>query len=129
MPKQPLYSQLVEGAAGVIEPMFNKNLKKYCSDANLQKIIKSDGRLLFNVIYAQWNGDGWIKGLLKVLVEAYNNGSKTSEDLLKETVLERIRGGYTMYKYGTGGKLGSRSASLITQGGRKIAKLTGVKVA
>jgi hypothetical protein len=129
MPKQPLYGQLVEAAAGVIEPMFNKNLKKYCSDANLQKIIKSDGRLLFNVIYAQWNGDGWIKGLLKVLAEAYNNGSKTSEDLLKETVLERIRGGYTMYKYGTGKKLGSRSASLITQGGRKIAKLTGVKVA
>jgi hypothetical protein len=129
MPKQPLYTQLVEKAAGVMEPKFNSSLSKYCPDKNLQAIIKSDGRLMFNVIYAQWNGVGWIKGLLKLIVQEYNNGKKDAESLLKATVIERVNGGNKMYNLGTGKNLGSRSASLIAQGGKKIAKLTGVQVA
>lgn len=129
MPKKPLYNQLVTLAAAVIEPKFNNSLNNYCPDKNIQAIIKSDGRLMFNVIYAQWNGIGWIKGLLKVIVQEYNNGKKDAESLLKATVVERVRGGHRMYNLGTGKTLGSRSASLIAQGGQKIAKLTGVQVA
>jgi len=129
MPKEPLYSQLVKLAAGVMEPKFNSSLNNYCPDKNIQALIKSDGRLMFNVIYAQWNGVGWIKGLLKVINEEYNSGKKDSESLLKSSVIERVNGGHRMYKLGTGKSLGSRSASLIAQGGKKIAKLTGVQVA
>ena len=129
MPKEPLYSQLVKQAAGVIEPKFNSSLNSHCPDKNIQALIKSDGRLMFNVIYAQWNGPGWIKGLLKVINEEYNSGKKTAESLLKSSVIERVNGGHRMYKLGTGKTLGSRSASLISQGGKKIAKLTGVQVA
>ena len=129
MPKDPLYSKLVQYAAGVIEPMFNRSLSKFCPDKNIQNLIKSDGRLMFNVIYAQWNGIGWIKGLLGVIVEEYNNGNKTADSLLKASVVERVKGGHRMYRIGTGKTLGSRSASLISQGGRKIAKITGVQIA
>jgi hypothetical protein len=129
MPKEPLYGQLVKHAAGVIEPKFNSSLNSHCPDKNIQALIKSDGRLMFNVIYAQWNGPGWIKGLLKVIVQEYNNGKKDAESLLKASVVERVRGGHRMYNLGTGKTLGSRSASLIAQGGQKIAKLTGVQVA
>lgn len=129
MPKDPLYSKLVQYAAGVIEPMFNRSLSKFCPDKNIQNLIKSDGRLMFNVIYAQWNGVGWIKGLLGVIVEEYNNGNKTADSLLKASVVERVKGGHRMYRIGTGKTLGSRSASLIAQGGRKIAKITGVQIA
>ena len=129
MPKEPLYGQLVKQAAGVIEPKFNSSLNSHCPDKNIQALIKSDGRLMFNVIYAQWNGPGWIKGLLKVIVQEYNNGKKDAESLLKASVVERVRGGHRMYNLGTGKTLGSRSASLIAQGGQKIAKLTGVQVA
>jgi hypothetical protein len=129
MPKQPLYNELVTLAAGVMEPKFNNSLNNFCPDKNIQAIIKSDGRLMFNVIYAQWNGIGWIKGLLKVIVQEYNNGKKDAESLLKATVVERVRGGHRMYNLGTGKNLGSRSASLIAQGGQKIAKLTGVQIA
>ena len=129
MPKDPLYSKLVQYAAGVIEPMFNRSLSKFCPDKNIQNLIKSDGRLMFNVIYAQWNGIGWIKGLLGVIVEEYNNGNKTADSLLKASVVERVKGGHRMYRIGTGKTLGSRSASLIAQGGRKIAKITGVQIA
>jgi hypothetical protein len=128
MPKDPLYSKLVQYAAGVIEPMFNRSLSKFCPDKNIQNLIKSDGRLMFNVIYAQWNGVGWIKGLLGVIIEEYNNGNKTSDSLLKASVIERVKGGHRMYRIGTGKTLGSRSASLISQGGRKIAKITGVQI-
>lgn len=129
MPKQPLYNELVTLAAGVMEPKFNNSLNNYCPDKNIQAIIKSDGRLMFNIIYAQWNGIGWIKGLLKVIVQEYNNGKKDAESLLKATVVERVNGGHRMYNLGTGKNLGSRSASLIAQGGQKIAKLTGVQIA
>lgn len=129
MPKDPLYSKLVQYAAGVIEPMFNRSLSKFCPDKNIQNLIKSDGRLMFNVIYAQWNGIGWIKGLLGVIIEEYNNGNKTADSLLKASVVERVKGGHRMYRIGTGKTLGSRSASLIAQGGRKIAKITGVQIA
>ena len=129
MPEQPLYSQLVNLAVDIMEPKFNNSLNNFCPDKNIQAIIKSDGRLMFNVIYAQWNGTGWIKGLLKVIVQEYNNGKKDAESLLKATVVERVRGGHRMYNLGTGKDLGSRSASLIAQGGQKIAKLTGVQIA
>lgn len=129
MPKEPLYTQLVKSAAGIMEPKFNKSLDSFCPDKNIQAIIKSDGRLMFNVIYAQWNGIGWIKGLLKVIIQEYNNGKKDAESLLKASVIERTKGGYRMYNLGTGKNLGSRSASLIAQGGQKIAKITGVQLA
>lgn len=129
MPKQPLYGQLVTLAAGVIEPKFNKHLIKSCPDKNLQDIIKSDGRLLFNVIYSQWNGDGYIVGLLKLLTQEYNNGKKTADALLKVAVAERVSGGYRIYNLGTGRNLAAKYASLNSQGGHKIAKLTGVQIA
>ena len=112
-----------------VETIINSVTFNCANNKNIQAIIKSDGRLMFNVIYAQWNGIGWIKGLLKVIVQEYNNGKKDAESLLKATVVERVRGGHRMYNLGTGKTLGSRSASLIAQGGQKIAKLTGVQVA
>ena len=67
--------------------------------------------------------------VLKLLTQEYNNGKKTADALLKVAVAERVSGGYRIYNLGTGRNLAAKYASLNSQGGHKIAKLTGVQIA
>jgi hypothetical protein len=84
--------------------------QNYLADPTLQKVIESDGRLLFNFIYACWNGPGWFKGWAREIKKAYKSGKTSSEDLVKYFVALRV----------------TSTNSLISQGGRKIKELVGL---
>jgi hypothetical protein len=127
VPKDPTKTQLYTLVTEMIKPQYESLTKKYV-DAPVKTLIESDGRLYYNMVYAAWNGPGWFKGFAKLLNNAYNSGSKTSDALLDVITKDRINGGKEAYKLGTGNNLGSNSASLISQTGYKIAKATGVNV-
>jgi hypothetical protein len=125
IPKDPLKTQLFNLVIEIQKPDYEKFRDNYL-DKEVKALVESDGRLFYNMVYASWNGGGWFRGFAKVLNEAYKAGSKTSDQLLTVITKERVSGGYAAYKKGTGKSLGERSASLIAQSGRKIAKATGV---
>jgi hypothetical protein len=127
VPKDPIKTQLFNLTVEIQKPDYDKWTKTWVK-AEVKALIESDGRLYYNMIYASWNGSGWFKGFATLLNNAYNKGSKTSDALVDIITKERISGGYEAYKLGTGKNLGSKSASLISQTGYKIAKATGVKV-
>ncbi len=110
IPPDPLQKDLLDLAVQVMQPVYESNMKAYIADANLQKIIESDGRLLFNFVYACWNGPGWFQRWSKEIKKAYKAGKTDSEELLKLFVSLRT----------------SSSNSLINQGGNKIKKLVGL---
>lgn len=121
MPGDPLQTTLMNLVVEIMEPLFNKSLNLYVPEKEIQSIIKSDGRLLFNFIYAQWNGPGWFKGWANQIRIAYKSGKTSSEDLLVLFVEKRID---------NRGIIGNKNNnSLIAQGGRKIAKIVGVDIA
>jgi len=107
IPPDPLQSQLVDYVAVMMEERFNRMFNANFKNANVKSIVKSDGRLLFNFIYASWNGDGWFQKFATSIESAYNKGTKDPEDLVRLAVSLR-----------TGDK-----DSLIKQGGYKIKGL------
>lgn len=121
MPGDPLQTTLLNLVIEIMEPLFNKSLNSFVPEKEIQAVIKSDGRLLFNFVYAQWNGPGWFRGWANQIRIAYKNGKTSSEDLLVLFVEKRVD---------NTGIIGNRSNnSLIAQGGRKIAKIVGVDIA
>jgi hypothetical protein len=111
IPADPLQKDLLDLAVQVMQPVYESNMKAYIADQNLQKVIESDGRLLFNFIYACWNGPGWFQRWAKEIKKAYKGGKTNTEDLLKLFVSLRA----------------TSSNSLIAQGGQKIKELVGLK--
>jgi hypothetical protein len=110
IPADPLQKELVDLAIQIMKPVYDSNMKAYIADPKLQSIIESDGRLLFNFVYACWNGPGWFQRWSQQIKKAYKNGKTNSEDLLKLFVSLRV----------------TSSNSLIAQGGAKIQKLVGL---
>ena len=98
----------------------------YLPNKELLSLIESDSRLYFNIVYAVFNGAGFFKGFAKILENAYNGGKRTSDELLKVIVDERVYGGYNAFKLGTTKELGSSSATLIANTGVKIEKMVGL---
>ena len=122
IPEDPLKTTLVNLVVKIQEAEFNQNVKNYISNPELEKVIKSDGRLLFNFIYATWNGPGYFQKFSKEIAKTYDSGKKTSEELLKRFIELRLN---SRIIYPT---TDSNSYSLIRQGGIKIASLVGVKL-
>lgn len=120
IPPDPLQSELVDLAVQIQETPFNQALKKYVNDSKVEAVIRSDGRLLFNFVYAIWNGPGWFQGWSKEIREAYHKGKTSSEDLLKLFVARRINNTNILPR-------GNKQNSLIEQGGYKIKKLVGLQ--
>lgn len=116
IPPDPLRAELVDLVIKIQEPEFNKALSKYVPDPAVQDIIKSDGRLLFNFVYAIWNGPGWFQGWGKIISDSYKKGNTSSEGLLRLFVARRINNANVLRK-------GNAQNSLIAQGGHKIAGL------
>jgi hypothetical protein len=110
IPPDPLQKELLNLAVKMMKPLYDTLMKTYIGDAKLQSIIESDGRLLFNFVYACWNGSGWFQRWATEIKKAYKNGKTDSEDLLKLFVSLRV----------------TSSNSLIAQGGAKIQKLVGL---
>ena len=120
IPPNPLQTELLNLVVEIQEAPFNALLAKYVPDPKVREVIKSDGRLLFNFIYATWNGPGWFQGWGAEISEAYKKGKTSSEDLLKLFVARRINNANVLPK-------GNKQNSLIAQGGHKIKTLVGLE--
>jgi hypothetical protein len=104
-----LGGKLKELAAKIIYPEYIRMSNRYLSP-EARKIVDSDRRLLFNFIYATWNGEGWFERFAKPINAAVKNGV-TDVDALTKIAVERRT---------------SSTNSLIAQGGRKISDLLGL---
>ncbi len=125
IPPDPLQTELIDLVIQMQEKPFNRNFEKWVPDPKLRAIIKSDGRLLFNFVYAIWNGEGWFQGFGREISEAYKKGMTSSEDLLKLFVYRRINNvGVLHNRYYP---KGNAQNSLINQGGNQIKKLVGIQ--
>jgi hypothetical protein len=80
-------------------------------------IIKKDGRLLFNFVYAVWNGAGWFKKWAEAINDKVKAGETNSDALLQFIVGLRETEGL---------KDGSKPNSLIARGAQKIKKIVGL---
>jgi hypothetical protein len=112
--------------SAIIKKDFDRFMKTYIKNDGLKTLILNDGRLLFNMIYAVYNGAGFFKGFAKILESNYNNGITSPDELLKLFVDERIYGGKNAFRLGTGNNLNSSSATLIANTGVDIEKLVGL---
>jgi len=97
--------KLKDAAAEVMYDEYDVFANKYLSK-QAKAIIETDDRLLFNFIYATWNGDKWFRILSGDFNAAVAKGITNKDELVKVAVASRISSGNTV----------------ITQGGKKIAK-------
>jgi hypothetical protein len=113
-----LESQLRTLAGQIIYPVYNRNSQNYLS-SQARALVESDGRLLFNFIYASWNGSGWFKKFASDMNEAVASGVTDTNQLCRVAINSRVNEGLTK---------GSEPNSLIAQGGKKIAGIIGVSL-
>lgn len=109
-----LKPELQRLASNMILVLYNTYIKLYLKSPSLIKIIENDDRLLFNFIYATWNGAGWFRKFATDVFDAYKKGITNPNDLYKIAIKSRTTEGL---------KKGSAPNSLIAQGGNKIAKI------
>lgn len=100
-----LAPQLRDAAADVMYSKFDTYADQYLG-ARAKTIVESDDRLLFNFIYATWNGPTWFQRFSSDFNDALNRGVTNTDDLVDVVVKSRV----------------DSSNSLIAQGGKKIAK-------
>lgn len=105
----PLEPKLRQLAGKMIKPQFEEFSKKYLSD-EAKPIVFNDGRLLFNFIYATWNGPKWFKKFAKEVNAAVEKGITDPNELIKIAVSSRTQD----------------QNSLIAQAGSKIEKIVGL---
>ena len=121
IPQDPLKTQILNAAIQVMKPVFEGLFNTYVSK-EIQDIVKSDGRLYFNFIYATWNGPGYFEQFSKQITLAFNKGQKNSEELLK--VFINLRLNSRIFYPNTD----QNSFTLINKGGKIIARLVGVQL-
>lgn len=123
VPPEPIQTPIVNAAIQVMKPQFETLFNTYVKNKELQDLVKSDGRLYFNFIYATWNGPGYFQQFSKKITQSFESGNKSSEELLKLFVTLRLN---TRLIYpGTD----ENSFTLMNKGGKKIATLVGVGLA
>ena len=120
MPKQTS-DILKELVVKMMEPVFNSYLNTFIPKKDIQNIIRGDGRLLYNFVYATFNGRKWFNGWANEIRSAYHSGPPTPDKLTILFVGKRIDN--------TGVVGNIHNNSLIAQTGRKIAKFVGVDIA
>jgi hypothetical protein len=109
-------ARLTELAGKIIKGQWDQLSKDYLSSES-KKIIESDGRLLFNFVYAVWNGSGWFKKWATDFNNKVKAGEKNPDNLLKFIVGMRTQEGLNP---------DSQPNSLIAKGGEKIKDLVGI---
>lgn len=107
-----LEDKLRDLAGKMIKRNYDKYAQQYLSSKALD-IVNNDPRLLFNFVYAVWNGPGWFQRFAKVINDAVNGGETDPATLAQIAVKTRV----------------DSDNSLIAQGGRKIDGLLGTQVA
>jgi hypothetical protein len=108
--------KLITLAGKIIKKQWEDLSKQYLSTES-KKIIESDGRLLFNFVYAVWNGSGWFKKWATAFNEKIQSGEKDSDSLVKFIVGMRTKEGLAA---------NSNPNPLIAKGGEKIKDLVGI---
>jgi hypothetical protein len=108
--------KLTDLAGKIIKNQWDDLSKQYLS-SNSKKIIESDGRLLFNFVYAVWNGSGWFKKWATDFNQKVESGETNPDNLLKFIVGMRTKEGLNS---------NSNPNSLIAKGGEKIKDLVGI---
>lgn len=121
-PAEPLYTQLTTLVEEMMKKDFDDKFIRYVKDPNLRKLIESDGRLYFNFAYAAWNGSKYFLNYGKYLGEAYAQGQKNPDELLKLFINLRLN---TRIFWPD---IGDFAYDLMNGGGKKIAKLVGVQI-
>lgn len=99
-------------ATKMIKNNYDEFAQRYLSDKALD-IVNDDPKLLFNFVYAVWNGPGWFQRFAEVINTAVANGETDPEELFKTALYARLNNGN----------------SLIAQTGRKIDALFGTNLA
>ena len=107
--------KLKELAAEIIYPEYVTYSNNWLKP-NTRTIVENDPRLLFHMVYATWNGQGWFKKFAETLNDSIEKGISDSTELAKIAVNERRKEGL---------KPGSKPSSLIAQGGDKIESVFG----
>jgi hypothetical protein len=125
IPQDPLKTQLVNAAVAVMKPEFERLFNRYVPIPDLQNLIRSDGRLYFNFSYATWNGSGYFNGFSKKIIEAYNSGITSPDELVKIFINLRlnIRQMPAFVNYA------NWAVGLMRTGGEKISRIVGVQLA
>jgi hypothetical protein len=96
----------------IMFPQYEFLAKTYLTPES-REIIESDPRLLFNFIYAVWNGSGWFKKFANDFNKSVKSGVTNKDKLVEQVISSRTKEGLTT---------GSSPNSLIKQGGEKISK-------
>jgi hypothetical protein len=119
LPSGQLRDQLYRLCCAMIKRNYDKFLERYIGDKEIIDVINSDGRLMFNFVYATWNGPGWFQGWAGEIKSKYLGGMKDSGELASYFVRRRISNKGVLSG-------GNKQNSLIAQGGQKISKLLGI---
>jgi len=101
-----LENKLKEAAADVMYGQYDKLASRYLTPES-RKLVEADDRLLFNFIYATWNGSGWFKRFAQHFNDVVASGVRDKDALVNAVVSRRTES----------------TNSLIAQGGRKIAAI------
>lgn len=108
-----LEPELKSLASEMIEPLYNNLSKNYLSKQAIE-IVNKNAALLFNFIYATYNGSGWFKKFAQDITTAIASGITDPIQLSKIAINSRTKEGLTK---------GSKPNSLIVQSGNKIAEM------
>lgn len=115
IPPEPLKSQLRDAAVDVMYGQYQQYANRYLTNAKAKNIIENDGRLLFHMAYASWNGPAWFKKFSNDLNSKVDSGVTNPDELAKVAIASRTQEGL---------KTGSPPNKLIAQGGKKIESLS-----
>lgn len=112
-----LAPQLKDLAAQIMKPQYDSLSTQHLTP-QAKALVDSDPRLLFNFIYATWNGGGWFRYFASKVNAAVAKGITNLDELVKVAIDARTNQD-AMKAYGWH----ADAASLISQGGNKIASL------
>ena len=101
-----LRQTLKDAAADIMYPEYERMASKYLTPKS-KSIVDSDDRLLFNFIYATWNGEGWFRRFSSDFNDAVKSGVINKDQLVQVVLKSRLES----------------STSLIRQTGAKIASI------
>ena len=120
MPRGLPADKLYRLAASFMSKAADNIFKSNNIDPNLERIIKSDGRLYYNFLYAVWNGTGWFRGWITYISQKYASGITSSSELTKLFVEDRRNGGVASIP-----NANASAKQLISQSGQKICRHVG----
>lgn len=106
-----LAKQLKVYVGDMMLPEYEGLASRYLS-TQAKEIVSNDKRLLFNFIYASWNGSGWFQKFATDFSSAVAKGITNPDQLVQVAIDSRTKEGL---------RAGSPPNSLIKQGGEKIA--------